>query len=92
MDFSKKKWKRKKNFRREMSTTTTTTSLTTHKYVRAQYERLLIALNDVTKYADTDTEKEQISIRYAYAVRNFTTSLSELEEELKMIEEKALKK
>lgn len=92
MDFSKKR-KRKKNFRREMSTTTTTTtSLTTHKYVRAQYERLLIALNDVTKYADTDTEKEQISIRYAYAVRNFTTSLSELEEELKMIEEKALKK
>ena len=91
MDFSKKR-KRKKNFRREMSTTTTTTtSLTTHKYVRAQYERLLIALNDVTKYADTDTEKEQISIRYAYAVRNFTTSLSELEEELKMIEEKALK-
>ena len=72
------------------TTTTTTTSLTTHKYVRAQYERLLIALN-VTKYADTDTEKEQISIRYAYAVRNFTTSLSELEEELKMIEEKALK-
>ena len=45
----------------------------------------------MTKYADTDTEKEQISIRYAYAVRNFTTSLSELEEELKMIEEKALK-
>ena len=74
------------------TTTTTTTSLTTHKYVRAQYERLLIALNDVTKYTDTDTEKEQISIRYAYAVRNFTTSLSELEEELKMIEEKALKK
>ena len=67
-------------------------SSTSHKYVRAQYERLLIALNDVTKYADTDTEKEQISIRYAYAVRNFTTSLSELEEELKMIEEKALKK
>ena len=67
-------------------------STTTHKYVRAQYERLLIALNDLTKYAETDAEKEQRLIRYAYAVRNFNTSLSELEQELKLVEENALSK
>ena len=67
-------------------------STTTHKYVRAQYERLLIALNDLTKYAETDAEKEQRLIRYAYAVRNFNTSLGELEQELKLVEENALSK
>ena len=63
-----------------------------HKYVRAQYERLIIALNDLSKHAESDAEKEQRSIRYAYAVRNFNTSLNELEQELKLVEEKALKK
>ena len=67
-------------------------SSTSHKYVRAQYERLIIALNDLSKHAESDAEKEQRSIRYAYAVRNFTTSLNELEQELKLVEEKALKK
>lgn len=67
-------------------------SSTSHKYVRAQYERLVIALNDLSKHAESDAEKEQRSIRYAYAVRNFTTSLNELEQELKLVEEKALKK
>ena len=67
-------------------------SSTSHKYVRAQYERLVIALNDLSKHAESDAEKEQRSIRYAYAVRNFNTSLNELEEELKLVEEKALKR
>ena len=67
-------------------------SSTSHKYVRAQYERLVIALNDLSKHAESDAEKEQRSIRYAYAVRNFNTSLNELEQELKLVQEKALKK
>ncbi|CAL6335402.1 unnamed protein product [Bathycoccus prasinos] len=56
------------------------------------YERLVIALNDLSKHAESDAEKEQRSIRYAYAVRNFNTSLNELEQELKLVKEKALKR
>jgi hypothetical protein len=62
--------------------------MSTHKYIRAQYERLLYTINECTAYSETEKERELRTIKFAFAQKNFLSSLDLLNEELNRTKER----